>query len=126
MLRRDGDGSLYDMDQHRSVTLAELADDVRAGRRFRVTQHDSGMDRTSSVLLEVLSASSPAGAGINRLTSSTQLPALTGAVGAFAARAVHEHRDREEREPRRPRASRNAGGRELAMGLLAEPEGEEP
>jgi hypothetical protein len=56
-LRRDGDGALYDLDERRTVSLAELAEEVQAGRRFRAHRHGSERDCTQQVLLQVLGAS---------------------------------------------------------------------
>jgi hypothetical protein len=62
-LRRDGDGSLYDLDELRAVALVELAEEVRGGRRFRAHHHDSDRDCTQQVLLEVVGAAAPMAAG---------------------------------------------------------------
>jgi PHB/PHA accumulation regulator DNA-binding domain len=99
-LRRDDDGSLYELDERRHITVRELADDVRGGRRFRVHQHGSERDCTQQVLLEVLATAAPgpaltAGGG----AMAGALPGLAGAVGmlagALSARwpgATTEHR----------------------------------
>jgi hypothetical protein len=81
-LRRDGDGELYELDEHRVISLSELAEDVRSGRRFRAYQHGSERDCTQQVLLAVLGAAAPGG----RLSSPGSSGAgLAGAVGAVAA-----------------------------------------
>jgi hypothetical protein len=59
-LRRDSDGSLYDLTEHRQATLEELRDGLRSGRRFRVHRHDTGADCTYEVLVDVLTAALPA------------------------------------------------------------------
>lgn len=59
MLRRERDGSLFDVEMERSVSLSELAEDVKDGRRFRVTRAESGSGCTNEVLLEILRASLP-------------------------------------------------------------------
>jgi hypothetical protein len=58
-LRRDSDGSLYDLTHHRPVTIEELRDDLRSGRHFRAHRHDTGADCTYEVLVEVLTAALP-------------------------------------------------------------------
>jgi hypothetical protein len=96
MLRRDGDGTLYDVDEHRTVSLAELAEEVREGRRFRVHQHSSGRECTQQVLLEVLGAGAPAGAlGTGIASAGARVGGLAGAVGTIAG-AIADHRNRDE------------------------------
>ncbi|WP_171165815.1 hypothetical protein [Streptomyces sp. I05A-00742] len=53
-LRRHHDGSLHDTALHRPVTLAELADGVRAGGSFLARGAATGRDRTYHVLAAVL------------------------------------------------------------------------
>jgi PHB/PHA accumulation regulator DNA-binding domain len=53
-LRRESDGSLYDLDERRRVSLGELRDEVRDGRRFRACHHETGADCTNDVLMDVL------------------------------------------------------------------------
>jgi polyhydroxyalkanoate synthesis regulator protein len=60
-LQLDGDGALYDADEQRLVTLAELRDEVRNGRRFRAFRHDTGADCTYEVLANILHAAFPDG-----------------------------------------------------------------
>jgi hypothetical protein len=53
-LRRESDGTLFELDEHRRIELGELADDVRSGRYFRAARHSSGQDCTHEVLAQVL------------------------------------------------------------------------
>jgi hypothetical protein len=59
-LRRDTGGDLYDLVEQRPVSIEELRDDLRAGRRFRARHGDTGADCTYEVLIEVLAAALPA------------------------------------------------------------------
>jgi hypothetical protein len=59
LLQRRADGSLHDAGLNRPVTLAELAEDVKDGRRFRAVRAESGASCTAEVLLEVLRAALP-------------------------------------------------------------------
>jgi hypothetical protein len=54
LLSREVDGSLHDLDTRDVVTTVDLIDDLRAGKRFRVNRHDTGLDCTAEVLAEVL------------------------------------------------------------------------
>lgn len=81
-LRRDGDGALYDLDERRAITVGELAEDVRVGRRFRCTQQGSERECTQQVLLEVLGSSGPVQPA--SLAAGAQLTTLAGAAGAIA------------------------------------------
>lgn len=54
MLVRAPDGSLHDAGERRTVTIEELLDGLRSGRRFRVHRQSTGTDCTSEVLREVL------------------------------------------------------------------------
>lgn len=58
-LRREHDGGLFDEESGLPVTLGELRDDVRSGRRFRV-RRAGGADCTYAVLAEVLTGREPA------------------------------------------------------------------
>jgi hypothetical protein len=59
VLRRETDGSLYDVDERRPISVAELCDDLRAGRYFRATRSDSGANCTNEVLAEVIQGAVP-------------------------------------------------------------------
>ncbi|MGI5170596.1 hypothetical protein ACQEU3_40230 [Spirillospora sp. CA-253888] len=52
-------GDLYDLDERRPVGLAELGEEVRAGRRFTVRREGTDTDCTNEVLLEVVRAVLP-------------------------------------------------------------------
>lgn len=60
VLRRDSDGTLYDLEEHRPVSIEELRGDLGSGRHFRAHRHDLGADCTYEVLVEVLAAALPA------------------------------------------------------------------
>lgn len=62
-LRRENDGSLFDVDERRRIEIAELAEDVRSGRYFRAARHSSGEDCTQEVLAQVLASSVPTPSG---------------------------------------------------------------
>ncbi|MGW0246602.1 polyhydroxyalkanoate synthesis regulator DNA-binding domain-containing protein [Nocardia goodfellowii] len=67
-LRRERDGRLYNHDRHKWIGLAELADDVRAGSRFRVYQERDGSDCTADVLIELVTSA------LNRFASNVPPP----------------------------------------------------
>ena len=90
-LRRDGDGTLYDLDERRTIAITELAEEVRVGRRFKARQQGSERDCTQQVLLEVLAAVGPA-KGSLLPGAGAQLHGLAGAVGAIAG-AIVDRRD---------------------------------
>ena len=54
VLRREQDGGLFDLDKGGVVPLSELREEVRAGRRFRAEDRESGRDCTYAVLGLVL------------------------------------------------------------------------
>lgn len=54
VLRRELDGELFDLDERRVVSISELREDVRAGRRFRAEDRESGRDCTYAVLGRVV------------------------------------------------------------------------
>ncbi|MET9535656.1 MULTISPECIES: polyhydroxyalkanoate synthesis regulator DNA-binding domain-containing protein [unclassified Streptomyces] len=56
LLVRTERGLLFDARTRQSVTLDELAADVRAGRRFRATEDRGGGECTYQVLAQVLLA----------------------------------------------------------------------
>ncbi|MHB8690047.1 MAG: hypothetical protein ACYDHH_02265 [Solirubrobacteraceae bacterium] len=89
MLRRDGDGTLYDLEERRTIPIAELAEEVRVGRRFRAHQQGSERDCTQQVLLEVLGAVGRARP--TSLSAGSGLPGLAGAVSAVAGVIVDRH-----------------------------------
>ncbi|MFF7635146.1 polyhydroxyalkanoate synthesis regulator DNA-binding domain-containing protein [Kitasatospora sp. NPDC008050] len=62
LLCRQNNGTLYDTREQRPVTEAELADEIRAGGRFRAYDRATGHDCTYQVLLLVLRAAAPPGA----------------------------------------------------------------
>lgn len=103
-LRRESDGSLFDVDERRRLELAELCDDVRAGRYFRAVRHSSGEDCTHEVLSEVLAVGLPrailpgsGGGGFESMVSSLFKGLLrTGG----SARSHVEDQDREHPKDR--------------------------
>lgn len=58
-LERGGHVDLYDLDGGRTMTPAELVEDLRAGRGFEVRRRGSGEDCTLEVLSEVLVVAFP-------------------------------------------------------------------
>jgi hypothetical protein len=85
-LRREADGSLYDIDEGRRVGTDELRDDVRGGRNFRVYRGRDRVDCTHEVLGEVLGGGMSApGPGSGTLSSAGS--AVTGILGMLAGRA---------------------------------------
>ncbi|MDP8928428.1 MAG: hypothetical protein M3O70_07595 [Actinomycetota bacterium] len=56
---RRADGGLYDLGEDRRVEVDELREQVRAGRRFRAYQQETGTDCTYLVLVEILISSLP-------------------------------------------------------------------
>lgn len=84
LVRAEG-GRLFDALTLRPVTLEELADEVRSGRRFRVRGAESGVDCTYQVLAQVLlTALAPTPPGTARAAgrSSGIVELLCDAVGA--------------------------------------------
>jgi hypothetical protein len=57
-LRRAADGVLTDEDSGQAVSLAQVRDDLRDGRRFSVRRAD-GSDATFAVLAEVVTGREP-------------------------------------------------------------------
>lgn len=107
-LRRESDGSLFDVDERRRIEPSELADDLRAGRFFRAARHSSGEDCTQEVLAQVLASSlpTPAGAGVGAAGSlgSVVTNLLGGLVTASSAR-LFDDEPRSDRPVRRRRRS---------------------
>jgi len=66
-LCRRSDGSLYDLDENRRIEVDELREEVRAGRRFRTHQQETGLDCTNQVLVEILISALP-GSGFSART----------------------------------------------------------
>jgi hypothetical protein len=87
-LRRESDGSLYDLGERRRISAAEIRDDIRAGRRFRAVRHDTGADCTSEVLAEVLR-----GALADRVGMGSGLPAGLAAVAGTVLSALDNRSD---------------------------------
>lgn len=52
-LRRERDGSLFDIEERRAIDPEDLLDELRAGRRFRA-HRTTGEDCTVEVLVEAL------------------------------------------------------------------------
>jgi hypothetical protein len=53
---RSRDGSLYDADEQRPITLEELADHMRAGGHFQARRRETGTDCTPQLMMEVYRA----------------------------------------------------------------------
>lgn len=59
VIGRHADGGLYDLGEDRWVQVDELREEVRAGRRFRAYQQETGADCTNLVLVEILISALP-------------------------------------------------------------------
>ncbi|MFE2728344.1 hypothetical protein [Kitasatospora sp. NPDC059327] len=79
LVRSEG-GLLVDALTCRRVSLKELADDIRRGRRFRARDGVSGQDRTYQVLAQVLGVA----LGTEWVTGGP------GVIGGLLAAAVRE------------------------------------
>jgi hypothetical protein len=110
-LRRDADGTLYDLDERRTISIGELAEEVRMGRRFRAVQQGSERVCTQQVLLEVLGAVGPSPPAA--LAAGPGLHGLAGAVGLVAG-ALADRRASERGE--RQFGERHAGERAVERG----------
>ncbi|MFC4906978.1 hypothetical protein [Actinomadura gamaensis] len=125
-LRREGDGRLFDLDERRFAGLAELADDIRAGRPFQAHRQGTGAECTNQVLVEVLRSALARHAGpmaapapfgtAHRLLSA---PAEIEPGPPRDDRPEPERPEPERPEPERPEPGRSEPGR-------PEPERPEP
>lgn len=109
-LVRGRDGRLFDVGEHRAVDIDELAEDVRAGLRFRAREQHSGQPCTQRVLLEVLCAAAPTPAAPSLPSVGTGLAAVM-----TLARDAMDRRDRdragpEKADPHGVRAAVRRGG----------------
>ena len=59
LVRRGADGSLFDVEGGTPVTVEDLRAGLKAGRYFRATEADTGVDCTNEVLAEVIKSSVP-------------------------------------------------------------------
>lgn len=91
-LRREADGSLYDVDERRRVSLSELRDDVRTGRKFKASRHDSGADCTYEVLADVVKGD---GAGLKEFGTAA-IGTLLRTVGTGVVQALADSEDRRD------------------------------
>ncbi|REE95228.1 polyhydroxyalkanoate synthesis regulator DNA-binding domain-containing protein [Thermomonospora umbrina] len=95
-LRRRPDGRLYDLDERRVIGLAELGDEVRAGRTFRAHRQGTGTECTNEVLVEIL---------------LTALPGVAGAVSAHGPAWLAGLVTQAAEPAERPSGRRGGGGR---------------
>lgn len=102
-LRRENDGSLFDVDERRRIEIAELADDVRSGRYFRAARHSSGEDCTQEVLAQVLTSSLPTPSGAATGLGGVVNGLLSGLTQVGSARLFSDEPD--SRTARRRRKS---------------------
>jgi hypothetical protein len=112
VLRREADGSLYDIDERRWVSLSELRDEVRIGRRFRASRHDTGANCTNEVLAELLQGGALPGMKDAGASSLGSLAGLLRMVGGGIVQALDERHREGERlfgSKRRARPSRPPG-----------------
>ncbi|WP_250285517.1 MULTISPECIES: polyhydroxyalkanoate synthesis regulator DNA-binding domain-containing protein [unclassified Frankia] len=82
-LRRDSDGSLYDINEHRRIPLSEIREDIQAGRRFRAVRDGSGEDCTNQVLADALK-----GALVDKVGLQTGIPASLSAIAGSLLSAL--------------------------------------
>ena len=102
-LRRESDGSLYDLDERRRIETTELADDIRAGRHFRAVRESSQQDCTQEVLTQVLTAALPRPSvgtgGFESMIASVIGNIANGANGAWTSRTSRDHHEDAPRDP---------------------------
>lgn len=94
LLRRDADGSLYDVKAHRFVSMEELRDDLRSGHRFRAHRYDTGIDCTYEVLIEVLTTALPGWKLPTEENLGAALDVLWKGTGAMPDERPRRARDR--------------------------------
>ena len=100
MLLRDRDGTLYDPAQNRSVSIEEVADDVRARRFIRVKRLETGSDCTYEVLAEILATNlpqAPAAGVVRDVLGSSPVGGLSSLLTAMSRwteleESEHNHR----------------------------------
>jgi hypothetical protein len=121
LLRRERDGELFDLDKRRVVSVSELREDLRAGRRFRAEDRKSGRDCTYAVLGRVLAG----GAGGPRAGDppDTLSSLMLGTVRNVLDRAADDldgtpgpRRDGGTPRARRRRAGRGRGSSNIGPG----------
>lgn len=111
ILRREHDGRLVDERDGRTVPLAELRDDLRAGRRFQARRAGGG-SCTYAVLAELLTGREPA----------TGSPAASRpGPGALFERALRGAFDWDDDENRRERPRRDVERRRRRERGVPEP-----
>ncbi|MFJ3216484.1 hypothetical protein ACIPLC_11250 [Kitasatospora sp. NPDC086801] len=81
-LIREENGLLADSLTGRRVSLAELADDMRNGRRFQARERASGGECTYQVLVQVLLAALASGPVAGALPGTAGLVSTTGRDGS--------------------------------------------
>jgi hypothetical protein len=109
VLRREPGGELLDLEKRRVVSISELREDVRAGRRFRVEDREGGRDCTYAVLGCVVKGGT---AGSRDGELADPLSALVRNVLDWAAEDVAEGRgSRGEGVMSRARRRRRTGRR---------------
>lgn len=105
VLLRDRDGMLYDPAQNRSVSIDEVADDVRARRFIRVKRLETGADCTYEVLAEILATNLPQApaAGVFRdLLGSSPVGGLSSLLTAMSRWTdLEKNEDNHHPAPRR-------------------------
>jgi polyhydroxyalkanoate synthesis regulator protein len=77
VVRREADGTLYDIDECRSIKVEDLRNEVRAGRRFRASRYDTGGDCTYEILTEILQGATLRGPGTPGVVSGLHSLAMS-------------------------------------------------
>lgn len=80
VVRRAPDGSLSDVGTGSTVTIAELRDDLQAGRYFQAVRSDTGLSCTNEVLAELIQSAVPDDASASVLADHPLLRLLGGAT----------------------------------------------
>ncbi len=113
VLRRELDGELFDLDERRVVSLSELREDVRAGRRFRAEDRESRSDCTYAVLGRVVTGGTTgprAGEPPDALSLSSLVSGTVRNVLDWAADDLNDTGG-SRRDGGTPRARRRRAGR---------------
>jgi hypothetical protein len=106
VLQRDRDGMMYDPAQNRSVSIEEVADDVRARRFIQVKRLETGSDCTYEVLLEILATNLPRGPTadvVRDVLGPSPVGGLSSLLTAMSGWTDLEESERNHRPARRRR-----------------------
>lgn len=106
-LRKESDGSLFDLDERRRIDIAELADDLRGGRFFRAARHSNGADCSHEVLAQLMASAAPStmlGGGTQSMVGS-----VFGGLTEVAARLLERSGRRDDERGDRQRGAERRG-----------------